>query len=298
MRGPQSDSRSAYLKRKKRSRFQKALTGAAKYALRVDRAAGMTLFPIFPDDLFLTSFPKSGNTWLRFLTANLLWPESKVSFETIDQLVPDIYRTTNHALARQSRPRVLKSHEPHDPRYPRIVYLIRDPRSVLVSYRSYVEKMGDKNHTLEDCARILFDRGRFVGTWQEHVGGWVGASQKSAERVLILRYEDIWLSPEREVERLAKFLGLEPRPELVSRSVAASSFDSMKRLESEAGEAWEVTSRSERKDIPFVRSGEVAEWMGVLGAHKDLREWIEERCGRLLDLLGYARGPTDGSGAG
>ncbi|MEN8145206.1 MAG: sulfotransferase domain-containing protein [Gemmatimonadota bacterium] len=292
----QSDSRYSYLQRKKRSRFHKALKGGLKYALRVDRPAGMTLFPIFPDDLFLTSFPKSGNTWLRFLTANLLWPELDVSFENIDELVPDIYRKTNHALARMGRPRVLKSHEPYDPRYRRIVYVVRDPRSVLLSYQSYMEKMGTENHTLQDCAGVLFDHGRFVGTWQEHVSGWLGASQRNPERVMVLRYEDVLRSPESEVERLAKFLAVDPGPDLIRRAISASSFDSMKRLESEAGEAWEVTSRSERKDIPFVRSGEVAEWERVLGAENDLRDWIEERCGELLQQLGYARGPLDDSG--
>jgi hypothetical protein len=31
---------------------------------------------ILPDDIFLVSFPKSGNTWARFVLANLIHPSS------------------------------------------------------------------------------------------------------------------------------------------------------------------------------------------------------------------------------
>ena len=35
---------------------------------------------VFPDDTFLVSFPKSGNTWARFLIANLVRPNETIDF--------------------------------------------------------------------------------------------------------------------------------------------------------------------------------------------------------------------------
>ena len=29
---------------------------------------------VFPDDVYIVSYPKSGNTWTRFLIANLIYP--------------------------------------------------------------------------------------------------------------------------------------------------------------------------------------------------------------------------------
>ena len=43
---------------------------------------------IFPDDVILASYPKSGNTWSRFLIANLLYPEQHPNWGNIDRLIP------------------------------------------------------------------------------------------------------------------------------------------------------------------------------------------------------------------
>jgi len=59
----------------------------------VKRALGLHIphrsLVILPDDIFLVSFPKSGNTWTRFLLANLRFPGEPVNWANIDRLVPD-----------------------------------------------------------------------------------------------------------------------------------------------------------------------------------------------------------------
>ena len=44
---------------------------------------------VLPDDIFLVSYPKSGNTWTRFLIANLVYPEKNPDFSNINVLIPD-----------------------------------------------------------------------------------------------------------------------------------------------------------------------------------------------------------------
>jgi len=53
---------------------------AVKYVLGLDRAGNN--LTVFPDDTFIVSHPKSGNTWMRFLIGNLIYPEG-VDFSNI-----------------------------------------------------------------------------------------------------------------------------------------------------------------------------------------------------------------------
>src|SRR2546423_7743737 len=91
-------------------------------------------------DVFLVSYPRSGNTWLRFLVANALRPEEQATFATVGDVVPDIYDVTNRDLLRLPDPRILKSHEPVDERYRRVAYLVRNPADVALSYYHYLIK--------------------------------------------------------------------------------------------------------------------------------------------------------------
>ena len=62
-------------------------------------------FEVFADDVFIVSFPKSGNTWTRFLIANLLHPEEPATFGNIDRLIPESEGVTRNELKRMPRPR-------------------------------------------------------------------------------------------------------------------------------------------------------------------------------------------------
>ena len=66
---------------------------------------------VLPDDIFIVSYPKSGNTWMRFLIGNLLFQDEPITFSNIELKVPDIYRNNNRKLLKISSPRILKSHE-------------------------------------------------------------------------------------------------------------------------------------------------------------------------------------------
>ena len=53
---------------------------------------------IFDDDIFLTSYPRSGNTWTRFLVGNFVNPNDPVTFLNVERLVPDMYKTADWVL--------------------------------------------------------------------------------------------------------------------------------------------------------------------------------------------------------
>src|SRR5437762_8950223 len=82
---------------------------------------------VFPDDVFLVSYPRSGNTWTRFLIGNLLHPDQAVSFANVEAIIPEIYFNSDRSLRSHARPRLLKSHECFQPLYKRVIYITRDP---------------------------------------------------------------------------------------------------------------------------------------------------------------------------
>src|SRR5271167_4419032 len=102
--------------------MKKHLIAGVRKALGLQRP-GRGLI-ILPDDIFLVSFPKSGNTWSRFLLANLLYPERGATFANIHRLVLDPTDTTKRDFERMPRPRVIKSHECFDPRFGRVIYIV------------------------------------------------------------------------------------------------------------------------------------------------------------------------------
>src|SRR5258708_4737426 len=148
---------------------------------------------IFPDDVFLTSYPRSGNTWTRFLVGNLVHQSEPVTFLNLEQIVPDMYKHADRTLRSLPRPRIMKSHECFDPRYKKIIYVVRDPRDVAVSNYHWEMKqrsMGDAYPIETFVSRwmepVYWAR---LGSWGDHVTSWLSTRQGS-EGFLLLRYED------------------------------------------------------------------------------------------------------------
>lgn len=257
-----------------------------KYLLGRDRA-GRNL-AVFPDDTFIVSYPRSGNTWTRFLLANLLHPESLVTFLNIEEFVPDAEAQSSRYLKGIPRPRYIKSHQYFDHRYEKVIYVVRDPRDVVVSYHHFQKKY---RQIADDYPLAVyasdFVSGRLIsaswGTWGENVGSWVGA-RLGSPRFLLLRYEDLISDTVRELERSCNFLGIDPNPLLLSETVERSSADRLRELEQRQGDRW-VSTKDKRPDIPFVGSAEVGGWKSRLPP--EAVDAIEAAWGELMDRLGY-----------
>ena len=265
-----------------------ALRGAAEILLG-RKAAGRYL-TVFPDDIFLVSYPRSGNTWTRFLIGNLVYPDQPLTFKNVESRIPEIYLSPDRVLRRLARPRLLKSHECFDPRYKRIIYIVRDPRDVAVSYYHYAIKIKwiDQNYPIEQFVPRLisgeFDvRARWAAAWSDHVMSWVSMRNES-DGFLLLRYEDMIQDAEHELSRVASFLNFEPTPERLTRAVQLSSADHMRNLEKREAQEWQLTQNT-RQDKPFVRAAKSGSWEQALPALSVAL--IESAWGPTMRSLGY-----------
>jgi hypothetical protein len=257
-----------------------------KYLLGIDRAERN--FAVYPDDTFIVSYPRSGNTWARFLIANLVRPNETVTFANIEKLIPDTSSQSNRALKRTPRPRIIKTHQYFDPRYRKVIYIVRDPRDVALSYYQFQRKYRqiEDSYPLERYVEN-FVAGSLIswdwGTWGENVASWTSTRGRSAN-FLLLRYEDMIENTARELVRIAGFLGVKASPERLEEAVCRSSADRMRALEQTESQQW-VATKNHRKDIPFVGAATAGAWEMRLPLSA-IRQ-IEFAWGDLMALLGY-----------
>ena len=256
------------------------------YILSADRAARN--FAVYPDDTFVVSYPRSGNTWTRFLIANLVYAEKKVSFTNIEKLIPDTSSQSNRVLKATPRPRIIKTHEYFDHRYRKMIYIVRDPRDVALSYYDFQRKYMqiEDGYPLEQYVDD-FVQGRLIsldwGTWEENVASWMYTRGKRKE-FLLLRYEDMMKDTMHELTRIANFLGIAPETQRLQQAIQRSSADHMRELEKLEADQW-VATRNRRKDIPFVRVARAGGWRNSL-PETCVRQ-IEMAWGDLMTTLGY-----------
>jgi len=265
--------------------LKKQLAAYARTVTKRQAAArGLT---VYPDDTFLVSFPRSGNTWSRFLVCNLMNPDDPVDFAQLESRIPEIYDVTDRKLRTFPRPRIIKSHECFDPRYKKIIYIVRDPRDVLISYYEFQLK---RRVISDDCSLEDFVP-RFmeseiepkIGTWRDHVVSWT-ATRGGQKNFLLLRYEDMLADTQKVSTKIASFLDLDSNPERIARAVALSTADRMRKLEKEQSRQWKETKNT-RQDKPFVRKAASGGWRSILPERCVAQ--IESAWGEVMRSVGY-----------
>ncbi len=240
------------------------------------------------NEYFLVSYPKSGNTWLRFLLANTLVPnDEKITLLNIGEYVPDIHvpaqwkTITNHqSLFNSLAYKFVKTHDPFSLYYrnKKVIYLVRDGRDVLTSYYHYL--VTRKNGV---SLSGLIEGDNTFGDWGGHVMSWENG--KCKEKILI-HYEDLLADPVHELERLCDFLEWQPNHDVILRAVEKSSFQHLRSLEEKYGGLHSVTQSGGRKSA-FFRKGETGDWKNLFSS-KDL-DTFWNRYGNVMAGLGYRK---------
>src|SRR5262249_50675448 len=164
-------------------------------------------------------------TWTRFLIANLVYPQEPANFANINRLIPDPEALSKRVLKSLPRPRYIKSHQYFDPRYQKIIYVVRDPSDVALSQYHFHRK----RKLLQDGAPIEEFVTRFVAgktspyaSWGENVSGWL-ATRYNHSGFLLLRYEDMMSNTTQELAKAAEFLGIRADKERLQRCADLSS---------------------------------------------------------------------------
>ncbi|CAL1384855.1 unnamed protein product [Linum trigynum] len=234
------------------------------------------------DDILLTSFIKTGTTWLKALCSNILDEEENdvLAKEHPHDVVPTLDTTflldkVQHLLLHSppGRSRLLHTHLPSSylPEKLRsspgckLVYVARNPKDTLVSMWHFLNKTSKADPAspfpLERAVEAFCGGVMPWGPFFEHVVGYWEESKKRPDEVLFVKYEDLCRKPEEQVRKLASFLGRRTSVD-VEKVLWQSSLNRLKELE--------VNKNGVRSDVPhmpnsiFFRVGTVGDWKNYL----------------------------------
>jgi hypothetical protein len=211
------------------------------------------------------------------MLANLVRPAGvQVTFQNVRQVLPDLH-TDRDQIGQLSRPRFIKSHAPLEPRFPRVIYLVRDGRDVYVSYYHYQREKLPAGTTLADYLAVE----HWPCSWGEHVASWLDAGLPE-DRFLLIRYEQLHEQPESELRHMADFAGLDATDAEIAEAVHNSTFNSMRKIEETGGHP-----RADHFSGRFVRRGQVSGWQAHFGSRERAAFQAMDIENEALVKLGY-----------
>lgn len=239
-------------------------------------------------DVFLASYPRSGNTWLRFILYEL-FTEDTAEFASAFRGIPEPGRRGPALKLLPNAGRIFKTHELPRSEYHRTIYIIRDVRDVVRSEQLFNLRMGYSDMNFQEfLGPFLAGMVNPFGSWKEHVSAWLSVARESSDQVLVLRFEDMRSDISSALDQVFEFLGVHPTPVTVEKAIDSNTLEQMRRKEDRTPPN---VIRAPRPEIRWINKGEIGGWRDWMDPTQ-LR-MIESECGELLLELGYQLGFTD-----
>jgi len=273
--------------------------------------------------VWIASFPKSGNTWLRAFLCSYIYmnPDDKnfdfelfknilrfpstkqykdigvepKNFEELAKHWIDVQKKINsnnkiNFLKTHNAYGGLKNFEFTDKKNTiGAIYLVRDPRDVLVSYARHLEISINKtlelvledNHTgwLNQYKKDVI--GEIRGNWAQNYNSW--KNFYLAEKIII-KYEDLISDPFNTFSNVIKYLnklfGLEIDNEKIKKCIEITDFNKLKKLEIKSGFV-----ENYNKKEPFFNIGKSDQWQNILD--EKIISKLEQKFNREMRELKY-----------
>ncbi|KAM7254293.1 hypothetical protein ACFE04_031975 [Oxalis oulophora] len=182
-------------------------------------------------DILLSTYPKTGTTWLKALTFSLVnrtrYPDPDQNHPLMSKNPHDIVPYVDMMLYANNQmpdlsilgsPRIISTHLSFHPFLRavkdsacRIVYLSRNPKDTLVSLWHFTNKQREINGGISLSLEEAFNRfcrGVYLyGPYWDHVLEYWKESLERPHMIMFLKYEEIKSEPQTNLKKLAKFLG-------------------------------------------------------------------------------------------
>ena len=271
-------------------------------------------------NIFLVSYPKSGNTWIRAIIGNLYNFDKEFSLKTLksipllsikknfnefenkiysdnnvlhfDWVSQNIIECQKILNNKSNHLNIFKTHSVRHKKFTNetvnagFIYIIRDPRDVVVSFKNFSGKSIDKiiDELLFEKTNIINTNGaqELLSTWELNVLSWLNYTTVPR---LIIRYEDLKLNIKEIVIKVIDFLNNTHRIKLnltdadIDQIIENSNFNNLKKIEDKYG--FDESS----KHSSFFRTGTSNQWKDILS--KTQLRLIENNLQTLMRQFNY-----------
>ena len=189
---------------------------------------------------FISSFPRSGNTWMRFLLSDIFLQRAGLATTTDlpvppEKVIPDIYIQLIAERQSELTPGIfVKTHEGFDrlmKHFPakaaqqcRHIYIYRSPEDALISFYRYHLRDPNLKNKVQD-GKDAFCRAR-VKEWNSSVTSYLRAARNNAN-LFFVSYEELLGQTGPVLGGILDWLGMDYEEPMVRRAVSNMKFDNM-----------------------------------------------------------------------
>jgi len=180
--------------------------------------------PLFPknpllNDVYLVDWFCSGTLWVRSILFFLI-TKNPIDFNKIQDVVPDIHVSkTISPPFNNSFPRIIKSHDFFNPRYKKVIYILRDPRDAIISFYDFSTKGRGKDiGSLKNFIKGL----NGINSWCKHLKGWKDNWD------VFLTYENLHKDCFSEIKKIINYLNLKIPDQEITNAINSASFSNIK----------------------------------------------------------------------
>jgi hypothetical protein len=235
---------------------------------------------VLADDTYVVSYPRSGNTWTRYILAYLVrGTESMLDPEAVNAIVPDAY-VHSAIVNAQSQRRLIKIHEPFMEACPRVICVHRDYRETLVSYWHFIRRSERYAGSFSAFLRSGIP-GRHGG-WKGHIRAMWRRQKADPTTIHVIRYADLVGNFPEAVAGLVAWSG-------IGRGADLAAVQRLTAMETVAGgeKAYVGHFRRISGESFFVDRGKGADWMACWSP-EDLA-WLarDRELMAIMEQLGY-----------
>ena len=273
--------------------------------------------------IWLASYPKSGNTWVRLFLDYLL--SSNKDFNINDNVIGQ-FPIRSHFLtlsgninnqdefakycieAQQKlnlddKQKILKTHNAfwnwgggkytftNEKNTLGVIYIVRDPRNIITSVLNYFHK---KNYyeALEFMKENKVLGGNeeeiglptIIGSWSNHYKSW----KKFKKNFLIIKYENLLKNPFEEFSKITNYLknisDFKFEDNNIIKAIEKCSFDNMSKQEDRFGFN-DNSKRNKQLNKKFFNLGPKNKWENILD--KEIQKEMEKIFNSEMKELGY-----------